>query len=341
MNNFNEKIKPSYNEDRKCLGKVLPLATPFTVMADISDVCNFKCNYCFRGMGKQEKYYGHNQLMKKEVFKKIVDQSLEFDGRIKRFSLSHNGESLAHPEFAEFVAYAKEKDVADSVEIHTNASFLNKNLSKKIINSGLDRMVISLQGMNAQKYKEICGVDINYDDFYNNIKFLYHEKRNTTICIKIVDAALNEGEEEFFYERFSPIADRVFIETVVPLWDVEEYNEKNKTNNKYGVDYERQRVCPLMFYTINVLPDGTIFPCTNIIPPMLLGNINNNTLKECWMSKERRDFLIEQLRNTRDCNAVCNNCYIPQNTVLTENDMVDGYEKEILERIQEQSIKED
>lgn len=338
MSNFDEKIKPSFNENRQCLGKVLPLSTPFTIMADISDVCNFKCNYCFRGMGKHEKYYGHSRLMSKEIFTKIVDQALEFDGRIRRFSLSHNGEPLAHPGFAEFVEYAKKKDVADSVEIHTNASLLNKDLCRKIINSGLDRMVISLQGMDAKKYNEICGVNIDYDRFYNNIQFLYKEKRSTSICIKIVDTALNEDEKEIFYERFAPIADRVYIETVVPLWDVKEgeRNSNDQTNNKYGIDYKKQNMCPLMFYTINILPDGTIFPCTNITPPMILGNIHDNTLKECWESKKRRNFIIEQLKNTRDCNRVCKNCYIPQNTVLTENDIVDGYEKEILERIQEQ-----
>ena len=337
MNNFNEKVKPSFNENRQKLGKTLPLSTPYTIMADISDVCNFKCNYCFRGMGKCEKFYGHNRLMSKDIFVKVVNQTLEFDGRIKRFSLSHNGEPLAHPDFAEFVGYAKEKDVADSVEIHTNASLLNRDLSRKIINSGLDRMVISLQGMDSKKYKEICGVNINYDYFYDNLQFLYNEKKNTSICIKIVDAALSKDEKETFYEKFTPIADRVYIENIVPLWDADEKNV-NITSNKYGVDYKKQNVCPLMFYTINILPDGTIFPCTNIIPPMVLGNINNTTLKECWESKLRRNFIIDQLKNTRSCNGVCKNCYIPQNTVLTENDIVDGHENEILERIQEQWI---
>lgn len=337
MSNVNEKIKPSYNENRQCLGKVLPISTPFTVMADISDVCNFKCNYCFRGMGKQEKYYGHNKLMSEETFKKVVDQTLEFSGRVKRFSLSHHGEPLAHPDFAEFVKYAKERDVADSVEIHTNASFLNEDLSRKIINSSLDRMVISLQGMNAQKYKDICGFNIDFDLFYNNIKFLYDKKRDTTICIKIVDAALDEGEKDLFYEKFAAVSDRVYVETVVPLWDMEEKrkSENDKTYNKFGIDYKKQKVCPLMFYTINILPDGTIFPCTNIIPPMILGNVNENTLKECWESAKRRSLIIEQLMNTRECNEVCSKCYIPQNTIMTKDDIIDGYEKEILERMQE------
>lgn len=334
-----EKIKPSYNTERVCLGKTLPLDTPFTIMADISDVCNFRCNYCFRGMGKKEAYYGKNKLMQEDTFHRIVNQALEFEGRIKRFSLSHNGEPLAHPKFAEFVAYAKERDIADSVEIHTNGSLMNEELSKKIAESNIDRIIISLQGMNTKKYQEVCGISIDYEKFYNNIKFLYQIKKDTRVYIKIVDAALDEGEEQFFYEKFTPVADRVYIETVVPLWDVEEENasiREAKTNNKYGQEHKRQKICPLMFYTINILPDGTVFPCTNIEPPMVLGNIKEVTLKECWESEKRREFIIRQLKETRNNNMVCSNCYIPQNTVLTENDVVDGYENEILERIEKQ-----
>lgn len=138
------------------MGKVLPLTTPFIVMADISDVCNFQCGYCFRGMDMKEEHYGKNNLIPWKVFQKIVDQTLEFEGRVKRFSLSHNGESLAHPRFAEFVKYVKEKNVADSVEIHTNGSLLNEKLVDEIAESGIDRIIIFLQGLTDEIYQAVC-----------------------------------------------------------------------------------------------------------------------------------------------------------------------------------------
>lgn len=49
-----------------------------------------------------------------------------------------------------------------------------------------------------------------------------------------------------------------------------------------------------MFYTINILPDGTVFPCANIEPPYILGNVKEGTLKEYWNSKKRKEFLIHQ-----------------------------------------------
>ena len=334
-----QKIKPSFGTKRVCLGESLPLETPFTIMAEISDVCNFRCSYCFRGMGQKHKYYGKNKLMSEETFRQVVNQAMEFEGRIKRFSLSHQGEPLAHPKFAEFAAFAKERNVAESVEIHTNGSLLNRELCRKIVDSKLDRMIISLQGLNARKYRQVCGVTLDYEEFYANLQYLYQIKKDTLICVKVVDAALEEGEEQLFYEKFAPVADRVYVETVVPLWGEQgesAVHSKTKTNNKFGREHGWQRTCPLMFYTINVLADGTIFPCTNIEPPFVLGNVHQVSLRECWESARRRQFLKAQLEESRGSHPICRTCYIPQNTIMTKDDMTDGFEETILEKMEKQ-----
>ena len=38
MTQRNEKIKPSYDENRQVLGKIYPLSTPFTVILDVITV---------------------------------------------------------------------------------------------------------------------------------------------------------------------------------------------------------------------------------------------------------------------------------------------------------------
>ncbi len=337
------KIKPSFQTERQELAKILPIDTPFTVIADISDVCNFKCNYCFRGNVSDVKteYYRKNKLMSFDMFKKVVDQCKSFPKRIKRFSLSHEGESLVHPNFVEMVNYAKEMDFADCIEIHTNASLLTEEYAKKISKSGLDRIIISIQGLTGEKYKNICDVNLDFEKFYNNLKTLYENKTKLHMSIKIVDIALDDGEDKLFYEKFSKISDDIFIETIIPLWDGIKYENVTKkdlsftTKNKYGNDYKEQLCCPLIFYTINVLPDGTIFPCTNLEPPFILGNINEITLLQAWNSNKRKKFLIEQLKNTRKNHEVCKKCYIPQNTVLSSRDIIDDGRDKILVKLLE------
>jgi radical SAM protein with 4Fe4S-binding SPASM domain len=331
-------IKKSFSEDRCILGKVLPLETPFTILIDTSDVCNFKCNYCFRSFSNDADVgdYRKNRLMEWDTFIKIVEQMKEFPQQFKRISLSHQGEPLCNKLIPRMVTYLKEQGFTGSTEFHTNASLLNPQLIKELTDAKIDRIVISLQGINKTAYKTTCNIEIDFDEFYENLKLLYDNKTNTMIHIKIVDAALKENEKAEFYDKFSRVADRVFIESIVPLWKGmknETISEESGLINKYGDSFAKQECCPLLFYTINVLPDGTIYPCSELIPPFKLGNIKSTTLLEAWNSKERKEFLENMLQNGRDNISICKDCYIPQNTVMTEGDSIDKYRYEILKRL--------
>lgn len=332
-----QKIKESFSENRTVLGEVLPLDTPFTILIDTSDVCNFKCNYCFRAKSstQQAKDYRKNQLMSMETFKRTVDQMKEFPQQIKRISLSHNGEPLCNPKLPDMVSYVKEKGFTGCCEIHTNASLLTHEKSNSLIKSGLNRMIISLQGLTQEKYNQTCGVAVDLERFYDELEYLY-ENRGTDlqICIKIVDEALESGEEELFLDKYSKVADRVFIEKVIPLWGIESAeHEKTTWVNKYGRAEKWQECCPLIFYTMNVLPSGIIYPCTHLIPPFDFGTVYTNTLFKAWNSEERIRFLKYMLKHGRSACGDCATCYIPQNTVFKEEDRIDPYRDKILSRM--------
>ena len=89
----------------------------------------------------------------------------------------------------------------------------------------------------------------------------------------------------------------------------------------------------MVFYTINVLPDGTIYPCSHIRPPFKLGNVKETTIYEAWNGAQKKTFMKDMLESGRFKMEACKNCYIPQNTVMTPEDSIDAYAEEILERI--------
>lgn len=334
MNN----IKPSYEEKRTVLGEVLPLKTPYTVLIDVSDMCNIRCNYCFRAKNSKIEAgdYRKNQLMTWDVFKIVVEQLTEFQDEFKRISFSHNGEPLCNPQLPEMIKYVKNKGIKGKCDLHTNGILLNHDMSDRLIQSDVDRIIVSLQGITAKKYMEIAGIKLDFERFYDNLKYFYEKKTYTQFDIKIVDAALDEGEAQQFYEMFGKIADRVFIEKVVPIWDGTENH--NESHNKYGYTNLWQKCCPIAFYTISVLPSGKIYPCTHITTPYDSGDIYTTTLKQAWDGDKRREFLLHQLKNGRDCIETCRDCYIPQNTVFTPADSIDSYREDIFKRMKNKSI---
>ena len=85
------KRKPSYDTNRQVLGEIYPLDTPFNVILDVSEACNFKCNYCFRFEQNKEcwGYAKDKQIMSWELFVKAVEQIKVFPQKIKQITTDH------------------------------------------------------------------------------------------------------------------------------------------------------------------------------------------------------------------------------------------------------------
>lgn len=331
MNN----IKPSFDTDRQILGKILPLATPFNVVIDSSERCNFQCSYCFRGDADHKENWGYakrNELMTWEIFQKVVAQIKEFPEEVKQISLSNHGEPLCNPMISQMAAYIKQQGIKSRVSIHTNASLLNEKIAMELARANIDKVVISLQGLTVEKYKKVCNVSIDFEKLCRNIEILYKNKTNTQVFVKIMDIALDDGEEEAFLNLFSNIADRVFIETEVPIWKKDSEDEKkNISYNKYGKGFPAQECCPLIFHTIVVAPNGDVYPCTQLLREDILGNINNASLVALWNGLQRKKLLIQQCN--KDNPEICNGCFIRQNSIYAQEDMIDSYRLEIKERL--------
>lgn len=329
------KIIPSFDSQRSILGEILPLKTPFTVIVDVSERCNFRCRYCFRSDEDKSKwgYAAANQLMEWETFVKTVEQIKEFEDEVRQISLSGHGEPLCNRRLPDMVRYIKEQGICSRVSIHTNASLLNREFIDDLIESDIDRIVVSLQGITGEKYWEVCHAKINFEDFYNNLTYLYENKNHTQVYIKIMDVALEKGEEDIFYKKFSPIGDRVFVEQEVPIWKgVKSERGEAEIENKYGRQFPLQKCCPLIFHTIMVIPNGDVYPCTQLLRDDKLGNVHNSSLRTLWESIYRKELLMRQCM--LDNLDVCDHCYIRQNSIYSKEDMIDPYREKILEKLQ-------
>lgn len=332
--------KASYNKDRLRLGEKLPLDTPLSVIVDVSERCNFRCNYCFRSK-KQDGAWGYatkNNLMSMELFQRAVNQMSAFPQKIKVISLSGHGEPLCHPDIVSMARYLKRTAVAKRIEMHTNASMLTEKTALEIAQAGFSRIVVSLQGLDAVTYERVCGVRLDWASFYERLRLLYENRSDELkIHIKISEAALDlenlTAEEGRFYDLFGPIADTVSVEKVTPLWKNLRADTPT-TINKYGQETGMIECCPILFYKMWVAPDGEIYPCTGLPAPMSLGNIQNTTLSGAWNGEQRRKFLISHLREPRGGCTECADCFVPVNTVATEEDRIDPYREEILARLE-------
>jgi GTP 3',8-cyclase len=334
------EIKPSYGLERTILSEVVPLAVPFTVNLSVSTACNFKCNYCYHSLPKDQldAIGFRRELMDWQMFLKAAEQISAFPVPLKTIFLFGWGEPLCNNLLPDMVSHLKQLKVAEQIAFITNGALLERNTSLALIKAGLDVMRVSLQGMSSKRYLETCKAKVDFEELVSNIRFFYENKTECQLYVKVIDVTLEDGDEERFYSTFRDISDRMYIERIVPGAKGVQYSDevmarKSETiDDTWGNSFTERQVCPLCFYTLNILPNGDVYPCSCAIEdPAGLGNIRRTPLNDIWNGAVHRDFLKMQLRKERKNNPVCRDCINPNTSAKVEDDL-DAHAEDILPR---------
>lgn len=311
------EIKPiSGVDDRVKLSDAVPLEVPFTMNIFPTNACNFRCNYCAQSLGAEylrNKYNFSYETMPMETFHKAVEQMCDFSKPFKLLSFMGHGEPLLHKKLPEMIQMVHEAGIAERIEIITNGSLLTHQLSEQLVAAGVDNVRVSLQGLSAEKYKSISGVDMDFAKFIAELRYFHSLEGKSKLFVKIVDTALDDGEEEHFYDMFADISDRMYIEKIKPVYDGVKYSEdvQNVLVDRYGVIHEKRLVCPMPFFSLSLWPNGDIAPCDAIYKPIVLGNVKEKSVYEMWHDKLLMNFQKMQLQKNRLDNIHCRICCAP------------------------------
>lgn len=336
-----------YSAPKVRLEDQVPLRTPFSAHIDVSSLCNFKCSFCFQAdsvaMKKADLKRG---MMPVDLFKKIVDDLGEFDDKLKKIKIGNHGEPTLHPDLPEMIAYARNKGVAETIELFTNASKLTPELNQAIANAGLQRINISLEGLTSERYMQVANVRQDMDELIRNIAHLYSVRGECKMYIKIADRTssfdkadhrihvLNEEEREYFYATFGNICDEIYIERIVPQWaetQADKQNEVDETGMYDQTIKKYKEICPFVFMYLHFNCDGTTSPCTLDWPrKVVIGNVITQSAKEIWEGDALRQLRVAMLKEARNKINFCNNCSAPM--VCVDEDL-DPYKADVLKKM--------
>ncbi len=318
---------------RTKLADVLPLDTPFVVQIFPIYACNFKCNYCIFQLDKAKRGFISDKIvMDFDLYKKCIDDMALFPNKVKVLRIVGIGEPLLHKNIVDMVEYAVSKDIANTVEILTNASLLTPKMSDLLISAGLLRLVVSLQGTTKEKYQKVSGVNIDFEKFIENLRYFYNNKGNAQLYIKIIDCALDsKDDEKKFYEIFGDICDTIAIEHTVPIHSGVDYKKvlKNKDMSvtQFGLPISKVKICPQPFFTLQINPDGKIVPCYSFEYPEIMGDCNNQSVQEIWNGKKFQNFRRKMLDGTKNVCKTCENCELIKYRLFPEDNLNNDAER--------------
>lgn len=273
------------------------------------------------------------RLMKTDLgqAKKLIDNIAEFDVPLKMLRFVGGGEPLIHPDLPEIISYAKKKNIASFIEILTNGSLLRPELNKRLVDSGLDRIRISVEGISSEQYYDIARIHLNWNEFLENLRDLYEHRNNCSIYIKTLNISVpTEKTRQIFYDTFGPFCDQIGIEYIMPTYaGIEsEFNlDEGKTifgNMRYG----ESKLCAFPFYSLMVNPEGDVtLCCADWERKIILGNVFQTPLTQIWNGSAHLNVLRGMLREGREKYQVCADCFFPSRHAL---DRLDDYREHLL-----------
>lgn len=324
----------SANSDRKNLGAVAPLRSPFVLIVDPASHCNLQCPFCPTGhrdlIALNGRYQGPMSL---ELFEKIIGDLNDFPDMVRVLRLYKEGEPLMNRHFAEMISIARKSGRVEKIDTTTNGVLLTPRNSERIVAAGIDQINISVNGLSSEQFWDTVKTRVNFARYVENIKYLYSIKGDCIIYIKAIQENLSVYDQKRFLEIFGEISDRIFFEHLFPNWPGfdDEIIPKDSSVGLYGGEVREQSVCPYIFYSTTVNSDGTVSLCIqDWARRLVVGDLNRQSLFEIWSGDPINQHRIRHLEGRRKENATCRDCGVMSHSVY---DDIDQQAAQILDRL--------
>ena len=280
---------------------------PLYISLETQRKCNLRCSFCSFRDGEESTPGYYKDTLQDDLYKKIINEIKENYCPSMGFNVLN--EPLLDKTIADKIYQAHKAGIIDS-RVNTNANALTEKTSKKLIDSGLVRLSVSLDAFTKETYEK-NRINSNYEKVLRNInQFLeLRDKLNSKLPIlKVTFVKIKENinEAENFENYWLEIADEVSFQKFQDPLVFNPDNEKKvfNSNNDYD-DY----ACPQPNERLIIMGNGDVAPCCSQSNNLLkMGNLNQNSIKEIWDSLQYKN-LQSMMRNKEWYkNNVCKAC---------------------------------
>jgi radical SAM protein with 4Fe4S-binding SPASM domain len=252
------------------------------------------------------------------LFKNIVDQIFR---KTTYLTFYFQGEPFLHPSFSEMVSYAAEKNMF--VSTSTNAHYLSREMSGKVVEAGLHRLIISFDGITPETYKTYrIGGDLEkVKEGINNIVSAKKKSKAVYPLVELQFIIFKHNEDQLQdVKRFAEEAcvDRLVFKTaqvydpsdpsgLIPDNPAYSRYRKNASGNLDIVN-EMENSCWRMWSSCVVTWDGGVVPCCFDKDAVnRVGELSELKFREVWRSENYNSFR-KTLFSDRSSIEICKNC---------------------------------
>lgn len=288
---------------------------PFALSIEPTTSCNLRCPQCPSGLRSFTRPTG---MLQEELLEKLLPQV-----KAGLFSINFyfQGEPYLHPKFLNLVKTASSDNIYTITS--TNAHYLNDENCRKTIESGLDEIIISMDGITQETYESYrVGGDLHKVLEGAERLMGWKKKLNSRkpyVVFQFVVFKTNEHQVQDVKQLGKKMgADMVRIKTA-QIYDPDTSSDiipennaysryKRDENGKWQIKNKLLNQCWRMWHSCVITWDGSLVPCCfDKDAQYKLGSLQQQSFRDIWFSKAYKDFR-EKILVGRNQIDICTNC---------------------------------
>lgn len=308
------KVLGSYYYSR-ITRKPVQAGLPISISVEPTTSCNLRCPECPSGLRDFTRPTG---MLEMEMFRKIVDELYK---QTFYLTLYFQGEPYLNKSFFDFVEYAENKGIYTATS--TNAHYLHDLNARKTVESGLSRLIISVDGATQEtyaSYRRGGKLEKVLEGARNVVKWK-RELGATRPYIIFQFLVVHPNEHEM--DEIERIADEVGVDELkfktAQVYNYKHGNPlipKNKKYSRYkqlkdgtyAIKNKLLNHCWRLWHACVFTWDGQVVPCCfDKDAKHIMGDLKDQRFKELWQGEAYQSFRRAILKSRKEID-ICSNC---------------------------------
>lgn len=288
---------------------------PVTLGVEPTTACNLRCPECPSGMRSFTRPTG---MMPTDLYKEIVDQ---LSPTLSWLTLYFQGEPYLNPAFHDMIRYASDRNIYTSTS--TNAHYLDDETAQNTVRSGLDRLIISIDGTAQETYEsyrvggqlqKVVEGATKIMEWKARLKsrspyviFQFLVVRQNEHQIPAVQALARKIGVDHVALKTAQVNDFVNGSPLIPT--IEKYSRyKQNSDGTFALKNQMLNQCWKMWQGSVITWDGKVVPCCfDKDASHVMGDLKVDSFEKIWFGERYRHFR-EQLLRERSTIDICRNC---------------------------------
>lgn len=299
----------------KWTGRPIQWGQPFTISFEPTTACNLRCPECPSGLRAFSRPTGN---LKEDFFRETIDDLYK---DLLYLIFYFQGEPYINPNFLDMVQYAHQKGIYTITS--TNGHFLSIENAERTVQSGLDRMIISVDGTDQDTYaayRKEGKLEVVLQGARNMVEAKKKLGSSTPhLIFQFLVVKPNEHQIEEVYRLAEEIGiDEVKLKTaqvydykngnpLIPT--IEKYARyRKKADGSYEIKNKLLNHCWKLWHSCVITWDGVVVPCCfDKDASHQLGDLKQKPFSEIWKDKPYQDFRYTLLKGRKEID-ICQNC---------------------------------